>query len=498
MAKTKVFISYKRNVDPDQKLADYALEALTKRGCEVFLDRTMTVGTEWAKTIELKIRGCDYFLLFLTAASSASEMIKGEVEIARDQAARNGGTPRILPVRLAFDKPLPSPLSAWLHPIQYSRWKTESDNQGLIDELMRVMAGEEVPLLEDPAASPAPLKESPAYAAAMPPPGGVLDVDDPWYVERGADSQIRTVATLNGSTVIIKGSRQMGKTSLLMRMLAGYLAQGKRCAWIDFQNLDQDSLANGPIFFRTFAHLLVDALGLSLRVDDLWDANLPQSRNLTKVMQHILSQSDGIILLAIDEADKLFRTAFLFDFFGMVRSWHGLRAHPTFGNIWKRLDICLVTSTEPYLFIDRENESPFNVGTVIPLMDFTMPQVLLLNQKHGGRLNSDSVAKLHDLLNGQPYLTRKALYTINEGTSIDDFLHQAADDRGPFRDHLRYSFLDVAKQPMLLTDLRQIAVGQKPRDPISAYKLESAGLVRMEGNKPVPRCNLYARYFREH
>ena len=40
------------------------------------------------------------------------------------------------------------------------------------------------------------------------------------------------------------------------------------------------------------------------------------------------------------------------DFFAMLRSWHGLRAHPI-RRSWKKLDIILSTSTEPQFFIDR-------------------------------------------------------------------------------------------------------------------------------------------------
>ena len=74
-------------------------------------------------------------------------------------------------------------------------------------------------------------------------------------------------------------------------------------------------------------------------------------------------------MIAIDETDSIFRTSFSDDFFAMLRSWHGLRAHPL-RRSWKKLDIILSTSTEPQFFIDRPHESPFNVGVVLPLEDF--------------------------------------------------------------------------------------------------------------------------------
>ena len=47
-------------------------------------------------------------------------MVRGEIEIARHHAATDLA-PRILPVRLAFDGPLPYPLNAYLDGIQYAR-----------------------------------------------------------------------------------------------------------------------------------------------------------------------------------------------------------------------------------------------------------------------------------------------------------------------------------------------------------------------------------------
>jgi hypothetical protein len=49
----------------------------------------------------------------------------------------------------------------------------------------------------------------------------------------------------------------------------------------------------------------------------------------------------------------------------------------------KRLDLVLVTSAEPYEFIVYRNQSPFNVGEVIDLADFTAEQVADLNGRHG-------------------------------------------------------------------------------------------------------------------
>ena len=78
----------------------------------------------------------------------------------------------------------------------------------------------------------------------------------------------------------------------------------------------------------------------------------------------------------------------------MLRSWHGLRAHPI-RRSWKKLDIILSTSTEPQFFIDRPHESPFNVGVVLPLEDFLPEQVARLNALHPRPLVDADIQRLY-------------------------------------------------------------------------------------------------------
>ena len=53
-APAKIFISYKRNVEPDQTLAARVFEALQQQGRAGFIERTMTVGQQWAREIETR------------------------------------------------------------------------------------------------------------------------------------------------------------------------------------------------------------------------------------------------------------------------------------------------------------------------------------------------------------------------------------------------------------------------------------------------------------
>ena len=223
-----------------------------------------------------------------------------------------------------------------------------------------------------PVGAPAAAGSAPAaaYAAPLPVPGGTLDVDDPWYLARPTDATALALIRQPGQTLTIKGPRQMGKSSLLMRTVKAGMEAGKRVALLDFQLVDEDSKAHADVFFRRFASWVAEQLNLPDSVDKFWNTGYSSPQNCTRYMeQHVLEPLGGPCIVAIDETDAIFQTTFSQDFFSMLRSWHNRRADPM-RRSWKKLDIILSTSTEPQFFIDRPHESPFNVGVTLRLEDF--------------------------------------------------------------------------------------------------------------------------------
>jgi hypothetical protein len=496
----RIFLSYKRKVEPDQSLAADLVASLSAAGHDVFIDQRLTVGQAWAEEIEKRVRQSDYLIVFITAESSRSEMVRGEIEIARHHAATNS-FPRILPVRLAFDGPLPYPLSAYLDKIQYASWTCAADTPRLLRELLDVVGGDRPPSSGSagpPAAGVAYLP--PAYAAPLPVPGGTLDVDDPWYLPRPTDATALSLIRQSGQTLTIKGPRQMGKSSLLMRTVRAGMELGKRVALLDFQLVDEDGKAHADLFFRRFGSWIAEQLDLPDSVDKFWNAGYSSPQNCTRyVEQHILEPLGGPCIVAIDETDAIFQTAFSQDFFSMLRSWHNRRADPT-RRSWKKLDIILSTSTEPQFFIDRPHESPFNVGVTLRLEDFQPDQVGRLNALHPRPLAPGDVDRLYSLVHGHPYLTRKALYMVAGSTptcSVDELFGCAQDDRGPFGDHLRDYLLRLQRKTDLIPAIRQVVECRTLTDELAIYRLEALGLVRRDGHKVAPRCELYSGYFRE-
>jgi hypothetical protein len=204
---------------------------------------------------------------------------------------------------------------------------------------------------------------------------------------------------------------------------------------------------------------------------------------------------DGQILLAMDEVERMFASPFRSDFFSMLRSWHNNRAR---GGDWTRLNLALVTSTEPYQFIADLNQSPFNVGQVVELGDFTLEQMLELNRRHHNPLTDSQTRELFDLLGGHPYLTRRALYLVaGRRDTFTELIENACEDNGPFGDHLRNYLFRMGDQDKLKAGLSQVLKSQRCSDEHVFFQLRGAGLVRRVGNDVVPRNPLYADYFRK-
>ncbi|MFM7547318.1 MAG: AAA-like domain-containing protein [Cyanobacteriota bacterium] len=306
-----------------------------------------------------------------------------------------------------------------------------------------------------------------------------------------------------GVTITIKGPRQVGKSSLLMRVIQRALEVGREVVYVDFQQFDQEVLGDADRFYPQFCQAITEQLGLPDGTAEAWAAGGVNNQLATRYVQNqVLKPLNRPLLLAMDEVDRLFETEFRSDFFAMLRGWHNNRASPLpLLRPWRQLDLALVTATEPYHLIANFNQSPFNVGEVIPLRDFTAEQVADLNQRHGAPLAPGPLAQLMELLHGHPYLVRRALYLVAGGqVPVEQVLdlEQAASDYGPFGDHLRYHLFRIVDHHALRAGLRQVIRGNRCDDERTCRLLIAAVLARQEGSDVLPRCPLYATYFGQH
>jgi hypothetical protein len=268
----------------------------------------------------------------------------------------------------------------------------------------------------------------PPKPAFIPTVGGAIAPSSPFYIERSADRQAaQAMQQQDGKILVISGPRQIGKSSLLARIIAQARAAEKHVGYIDFQSsFDHEDFQDSPRFYQLFFGLLSEEIGLKDRTNDTnhWNPQRSNSANGTRyVRRYLLQEIAQPLLIAIDEADRLYHANFCADFFGMLRGWHNGR----FNNPeLERLELALVISTETGALIRDPNQSPFNTtaSTTFPLDDFDAGHVHTLNQLHGNCLSPAELQQLQDLVNGHPYLVRQALYCVaTERMAAAQLLH---------------------------------------------------------------------------
>ena len=62
----RIFLSYKRNVEPDQTLAHELVAGLSGAGHAVFIDQRLAIGQAWAREIEAHVRDSHFLIVLLT------------------------------------------------------------------------------------------------------------------------------------------------------------------------------------------------------------------------------------------------------------------------------------------------------------------------------------------------------------------------------------------------------------------------------------------------
>ncbi len=298
--------------------------------------------------------------------------------------------------------------------------------------------------------------------------------------------------------MLVKGARQVGKTSLLARGLQQAREAGAKVVITDFQSLSADCLESIGNLFQALAGLIADQLDLDVFPDQVWHPKLSPSINFERYLRReVLARFSSPIVWGMDEVDQLFTCDFGSEVFGLFRSWHNKRALDPQGP-WHRLTLAIAYATEAHLFITNLNQSPFNVGTRLLLEDFNLAQVEELNRRYGSPLHDRAeIERYFHLVGGHPYLVRRGLYEMAaHGLDLAALESRADHDEGPFGDHLRRILISLTQDQTLCEAVREVWQSQPCRTPESFYRLRSAGLVSGDSAQNVkPRCQLYANYF---
>ena len=481
----EIALLYKRNSRPDEKILTLLESDLRKEGYHIFVDRHLQVGMEWAHEIEQRVSNAYAVIVLLSEMSVTSEMLAYEVQVAHEAAQKNG-RPRILPVRVDFEGALPSGLAAILDGIQYAQWKGPQDDRALVKQISES--------LQNPQKS----RTQPIRLETV---GGAVPLDSKFYILRPTDQDFFDAIDRRDSIILVKGARQMGKTSLMARGLQEARRSGAKVILTDFQKLNTSHLESVDKLFLTLAEAISEQLDLDVSLADTWNPRRGPSMNFERFLRReVLAKLSCPLVWGMDEIDRLFSCNFGSEVFGLFRSWHNERSLDPSGP-WQNLTLAIAYATEAHMFITDMNQSPFNVGTRLVLADFTIDQIEELNRRYDSPLRDRTeLLRFGDLVAGQPYLTRRGLHEMaSRKTGFWDFEAQAARDEGPFGDHLRRLLVSLAQDSSLIEIIRGLLGGRHAASPEAFYRLRSAGLVSGESARDMTlRCKLYQLYLSRH
>ncbi|MBW4610624.1 MAG: AAA-like domain-containing protein [Hassallia sp. WJT32-NPBG1] len=358
---------------------------------------------------------------------------------------------------------------------------------------------QDIPESREAVRVPKPKPEEIIYKLASPleQPEGQIPLESAYYIDRPPiEMDCYEAIVKPGALIRVKAPRQMGKSSLMTRILDHASKESYKTAFVNFQSVDAELLGNLDLFLQWFAASITDALNLPEKLEEHWKGVLGSKNKCTNYFQrYLLPSIDTPVALGLDEVDEVFmHPAIANDFFGLLRAWHERAKNDP---VWKKLRLIIVHSQEVYIPLNI-NQSPFNVGLPIELPDLNHAQVQELTQRHGLNWTEEQVEQLMTLVGGHPYLTRVALYQIARGRMTLEKLQQIAPtEEGPYSDHLRRHLLNLQENAQLLAAFKRVLSVDCPVDvgTAEAFKLRSMGLVKFQGNEVMPLCELYCEYF---
>nr|WP_249127629.1 AAA-like domain-containing protein [Bradyrhizobium lablabi] len=341
--------------------------------------------------------------------------------------------------------------------------------------------------------------------------GGTLNSRRHLYIERREDEKFFELLE-QAEYVNVLSSRQMGKSSLMMRAVQRLSEKGIKSVTIDLA-AELGTPPNLDVFCLGLLSKIARVLELQLDLKSWWERHDTETVNqrLMRFFRDVVGQvATQPVVIFLDEIDSTLKLSYTDDLFTAIRGMYNDRP---IVEVYRRITFCLLGVATPNELIQDRRTTAYNVGTPLTLRDFDRkvdnlsPFTAVLNPTE--KVASRLLDRILHWSGGQPYLTQKFCLDVMERRiddvdAFDRFVTQAYENLGQagsdvhFQQILRFLEDRLSDGAATIDLYARVLNGEKvpDRTTLASAELKLSGLVKRDNSgNLVVRNPIYCRLF---
>src|SRR5258706_6606070 len=335
--------------------------------------------------------------------------------------------------------------------------------------------------------------------------GGTVQAGGGIYIPRKADNDLLAFCRA-GELTFILSSRQVGKSSLIVRTAYQLNREGVHSVMIDLSAIGVNVSRNE--WYLGILSEITTSLNLQVNIFEWWAQyeGLGPAQKLSNFFRDVLlKEIKERVVLFFDEIDSTLSISFADDFFAALRAVYNARSTtPDF----RRLSFVVVGVATPTDLILDSKGTPFKIGQLVRLNDLTLEEAMPLAQGPGPNAKQ-VLAWILDWSGGHPYLTQRlcAYLSKNDGRLDNQAVTSAVEQLFLGEDGRHDNNLQFVRDMLLkrspdarrvMITYKDICAGKKVTDDersIVKAHLKISGVVNRQSGQLITRNRIYERAF---